>query len=729
MSSIHAEDAISDDSVDDSEIPDVGNASDAGDAEDSPMNTYSDLFNQINGTEEGSILNLTADYIFDSASDESFVMGIPISKNITIKGSNGMVCIDGKGTARGFCIDSNCHIVLENIIFKNCYCEGNGAGIYIKPNSTLELTECGFDNNKAFGYNGGAIYGECGTIIEVQNSSFSKNQAIRNYSFTWDEFKSGMGSAIAIQIDSILRIYGSVFFGNTAGLATILVNSLNDSNKENKVSTLYIDNCSFENNTSATSGVIYLDELGQGEILNSVFTNNHATFYGGPLVLDTCYSALVKNCLFEDNSGVSGGAIYIGVFSTLYRSNVNIVDCNFTNNTASKDGGAIHSRWGVVEVSGCNFYNNTSPDKGGAISAARGTIKISNSNFANNTSPNGGALYLETSDSTVVKSAFDSNSASVYGGAVYSARDCIKISESSFHDNSANCGGALFLESKKNYVLNSIFDGNRASRYGGAVFSRNGPIRVSASQFNNNSAISGGALFLQNEKIYALNSKFTGNTATKYGGAVYSKVRSVSSSGCSYSENSAPKGKDVYGVYKIDVKQYNSRSGPVKLKITLTSPWKMSNLQQIKLEFKGTHPYKTKWLKTSSKGVLILKVARNVKLAKSKLKVTMKSGDMNYIGSWNKVDTSRIYYQKEVKKPKAMRITVKTYAYKKIIKNTKFQVKIYTGKTFSVHNVKTNSKGIFYLSTKKLTKGSHKIVVTLNNRKYEINKRLTVNVI
>ena len=723
MGSIHAEDSvISDEIVGDSDIPEEDN-------EDAPIKTYTDLFNQINETEEGSILSLTDDYRFNSTSDESFVSGIPISKNITITGGSNSIFIDGNGTARGFLINPNCHIVLQNIIFRNCRFEGNGAGVYLDSNSTLELAGCSFDNNCAYGYNGGAIYGKDNTTIDIRSSGFRENQAIRNYSYTWDEFKSGMGSAIAIHIDSILRIYDSVFFGNTAGLATILVNSLNDSSMENKPSTLYIDNCTFENNTSLTSGVIYLDELGQGEILNSVFRNNHATFYGGPLVLDTCYSALVKNCLFENNSGISGGAIYIGVFSTLYRSNVDIIDCNFTNNSASKDGGAIHSRWGIVNVSNCNFHNNTSPEKGGAISAARGTIKITNSNFANNTSPNGGALYVETDDSTIVKSIFNNNSASVYGGAIYSARVYVKISESKFYNNSANCGGALFLESKKNYVLNSIFDGNRASKYGGAAFSRNGPIRISDSRFNNNSAVSGGALFLQNEKIYALNSIFTNNAATGYGGAIYSKVRSVSSSGCSYSGNSAPKGKDVYGVYKIDVKQYNSKSGPVKLKITLTSPWKMSNLQKIKLEFKGTYPYKTKWLVTNSKGILILKVPRKVQLAKSKLKVTMSSGDINYIHTWYKVDTSRIYYQKEVKKPKAMKITVKTYAYKKIIKNTKFQVKIYTGKAYTVHNVKTNSKGIFYLSTKKLTKGNHKILVTLNNKKYEINRAFTVKVI
>ena len=46
MGSIHAEDAII------SDVPD-GN----GSAEDAPIKTYTDLFNQINETEDGSILN------------------------------------------------------------------------------------------------------------------------------------------------------------------------------------------------------------------------------------------------------------------------------------------------------------------------------------------------------------------------------------------------------------------------------------------------------------------------------------------------------------------------------------------------------------------------------------------------------------------------------------------------------------------------------------------------
>ena len=59
MGSIHAEDSvISDEIVGDSDIPEEDN-------EDAPIKTYTDLFNQINETEEGSVLSLTEDYRFN----------------------------------------------------------------------------------------------------------------------------------------------------------------------------------------------------------------------------------------------------------------------------------------------------------------------------------------------------------------------------------------------------------------------------------------------------------------------------------------------------------------------------------------------------------------------------------------------------------------------------------------------------------------------------------------
>ena len=152
MGSIHAEDvAISEDGIDELDAPDEGSVEEAN------VKTYTDLFNQINGTEEGSTLTLTEDYRFNSTSDESFASGIPISRNITIVGGSNPVFIDGNRLARGFCIDSNCHLVLENIIFKNCYYKGNGGGIYLNSSSTLNLTGCSFENNCANGFNGGAI--------------------------------------------------------------------------------------------------------------------------------------------------------------------------------------------------------------------------------------------------------------------------------------------------------------------------------------------------------------------------------------------------------------------------------------------------------------------------------------------------------------------------------------------------------------------------------------------
>ena len=69
-------------------------------------------------------------------------------------------------------------------------------------------------------------------------------------------------------------------------------------------------------------------------------------------------------------------------------------------------------------------------------------------------------------------------------------------------------------------------------------------------------------------------------------------------------------------------------------------------------------------------------------------------------------------------------MTVLNKASKKPIKKTKFKVDV-NGK---VNKVKTNSKGVLKINTKKLSKGKHKILINLQNSKYKINKKVKIKV-
>lgn len=57
------------------------------------------------------------------------------------------------------------------------------------------------------------------------------------------------------------------------------------------------------------------------------------------------------------------------------------------------------------------------------------------------------------------------------------------------------------------------------------------------------------------------------------------------------------------------------------------------------------------------------------------------------------------------------------------IKHTKLKLKIFTGSKSKTYTVKTNSYGVAKFNTKVLSKGTHKVIISSENEKYEISKQ------
>lgn len=82
----------------------------------------------------------------------------------------------------------------------------------------------------------------------------------------------------------------------------------------------------------------------------------------------------VSNCTFSSNLASSGGAMHIGQASSDGPSNVELVDCTFTNNEATNldfvaaypGGGAIWNE-GHTICTGCTFTGNRAKNDGGAV--------------------------------------------------------------------------------------------------------------------------------------------------------------------------------------------------------------------------------------------------------------------------------------------------------------------------------------------------------------------------
>jgi len=686
------------------------------------VKSFSDLSKEISNAKDGDVIHISENYKYNSQVDQSITDGIRISKNITVEGDSNSY-IDGSNLMRGFLIDSNCNVVFNNVTIINCYSEDSGGAVYLSEKSNLVLHNCVFKNNKVYNSNGGAIYCHLTTNLTSYDSIFENNSAIRESDAEWQDFKAGMGSAICVYLDSNLKLYNSNFTKNNAYLTTILVVSF--SNSTNKLSTLHVEKCLFENNTAFSSGAIYLDELGKGEILDSTFRNNVASDKGATVILDASLSALVKNCVFENNYGATGGAIRVKVFEDQYRSNVVISDCNFTKNTASIEGGALYSKYGLTEVFNCRFIDNHAIEKGGAIFSKEGSVKVSGSYFENNSAEYGGALFIRSDNSVVNTSKFFENSASKKGGAVYSIIQTIDSVDCEYVSNSAPEAPDVYGA----YMVNvdheiTYFDQVKM------VLKLFSPWGMPLSQDVR--------VRLEGDKSYK------------------SKIYKTDSNGVL--TLTLPFSVDV-GQYKVSVSMYNGVAytnpetiniiqSPSKIAISpLTTTYASERLLKFYVKNSKTNnpvsdakvkvyvytgkSYVTYTGVSNEKGLVTIDVSKN---GVGKHKVVVKAGNNNIklskTKSWVKINkaSAKVVAPKKVKRPSKLSVTVKNKASGNVIKKTNFNLRIYTGSYFKSYVVKTNSKGIFKISTKKLSKGTHKMQIILNNANYDINKKFSVKI-
>ena len=244
---------------------------------------------------------------------------------------------------------------------------------------------------------------------------------------------------------------------------------------------------------------------GKGAVIDMAESNIRA-FY-----INSNYGVTIKNLTIKNvNYDKDGGDIYF-----YESSHVNIMYCNFINNTASGDGGAIYfgSTCHMNTVTNCNFTDNQASGDGGAVYFEDdGTV--TNCNFNNNTAYNGGAIDIGYG--IVENCSFSDNSASGFGGAIRFRVEGT-VTNCSFSDNSAGAnGGAIFAFRAS--VENCNFTVNTANPFGGAIYVNNGI--VENCNFTDNTASGdGGAIFFSYDGNVT-NCNFTGNNAIN-GSAIY----------------------------------------------------------------------------------------------------------------------------------------------------------------------------------------------------------------
>lgn len=683
-------------------------------------NTFTNLSNQINGLPDNSALNLNDNYKFNNDSDSNLVDGISISKNLTLSNCE----IDGSNQARGLYINSNCRVTLENFTFRNCFSKSNGGAIFLDQNSNLALKNCSFISNKVYNSNGGAIFAKSSTNTLITDSYFFNNTSIRESDLSWSEFKRGMGSALCVGIDSNLTLNNSKFINNIAHTSTILLISYND--VDYRISNLRINDCMFENNTSRNGGIIYLDELGRGEIQDCIFTNNHILDSGGVVILDAPVYALVSNCLFEFNSAVRGGSIAIPMFESHHALNVIVSKCNFTNNKASGNGDAIYANSAILTVSDCIFNGNSAGGYGGAICTNQGIIKITDSNFNGNNANYGGAISISNNENIIVSNSnFIKNIAGLMGGGVYSRVVNVLCTNTNFISNAAPKGSNVFGAFIAHITpICSYFNGVKLK------IKLTSPWKDSLSKkvrirFKGVNSYSTGWLYMPKNGVLSYNVPFNINTG-KYALTVTVDDGVCFTNPFTLDVARAPckvKVKRVTAHYKsgkvLKIHLKNSRTkrsvagAKIKLKVYTN---KNRHDYTLTTDNRGIAKFDTSKLKVGSHIIRITSNDNHIKLSKAKTSVKITKA------------IAKIKASKRVKKSHRINVMVKHKSTKKPIKKTHFKVKVYTGSGYYTINAKTGSDGVLKIATNKLSKGYHKINLLLKNRNYNIDNSFTVKI-
>ena len=205
------------------------------------------------------------------------------------------------------------------------------------------------------------------------------------------------------------------------------------------------------------------------------------------------------------DSNASGGAVL---------ANDGIIvatDCTFTENKATKNGGAVYAKKAFT-ARDCAFFGNNAKHGGGAV-ATDGSVVVFDCMFSQNKMSGGGKD----------------------GGGAISANDSITATGCTFYDNSTNkgSGGAVRISKNAN-IKSSIFAANNAKKSGGAVFTKSGNIIAMSSEFYRNTANETGCAVYADKSITAAYCKFKDNNLSGRNDAMYSNNGAVANTDCTF---------------------------------------------------------------------------------------------------------------------------------------------------------------------------------------------------
>lgn len=271
-----------------------------------------------------------------------------------------------------FFAGKNVDITIKDLTVKNHhYSTSMGSGVYVALESSLTAENCKFENNIA------------------QNNK--------------------RGGAVGVGTDAHFNASGCQFIDN---------GTENNGGAISTTTSLILNDCYFEGNNAASGGAIYIS--GENATLmaeNCTFSDNHSdgTSHEGGAISMTNGHLLLNSCSFESNSSANGGAIYISGENATLKANKckfigNTSDGTFQRKNGSADGressSAIAPNGATCFFNACEFRENRSGGKNAYVGTIYSTGHDTNCLGFNN------CLFTDNQRDPYVKTFFN-----IYTGA------------------------------------------------------------------------------------------------------------------------------------------------------------------------------------------------------------------------------------------------------------------------------------------------------------------------
>lgn len=256
----------------------------------------------------------------------------------------------------------------------------HGGGMFISAASPT-LRDLTFENNVAASFVPGTPGEGGGLWVEAGAPTLTRCKFIRNFAnwgggmsaFVADPtlidclFEDNLAGTASNGVPSLevdLTIGGGLFaLGNPTLLRCSFRNNRSAAGREEPyalgggmyvVGEPYMVDCELIGNQASslngfdTGGGLYLD--GNGFIANTRFFDNESTAFGGGAIIKASFPTFV-NCIFGGNTSMFGGGLTADFFA-----GVNIVNCDFINNTASDTGGGIFATGGSLPIISSSIF-------------------------------------------------------------------------------------------------------------------------------------------------------------------------------------------------------------------------------------------------------------------------------------------------------------------------------------------------------------------------------------